>query len=54
MDKEILAVVGKLYLENMGLTNLVEALRNRGNELENLVNNPAAPETTNSSTKSRN
>ncbi len=34
MDKEILAVIGQLYLENISLRNLVEALKNKVSELD--------------------
>lgn len=54
MDKDILALIGKLYLENMGLANMVESLRNRVTELETLANNAATNQATNSSSKSRN
>ena len=34
MDKEILAVIGNLYLENIGLRNVVESLQKKIQELE--------------------
>ena len=34
MDKEILAVIGNLYLENIGLRNAVDSLQKKIQELE--------------------
>lgn len=38
MDKEVLAIVGKLYLENIGLISYTEGLKIKVAELEQLVN----------------
>lgn len=35
MDKEVLAVIGKLYLDIFSLNNYVESLKARVSELEN-------------------
>lgn len=37
MDKEILAVIGKLYLDVIGLNNYIEALKNKISELESEI-----------------
>jgi hypothetical protein len=34
MDKEILAIIGRLYIENIGLFNTVESLQKRIEQLE--------------------
>ncbi len=37
MDKEILAVIGRLYLENMGLFNTVDMLQKKLDQLEHKI-----------------
>lgn len=55
MDKELLAIVGRLYLENMSLINFSESLKARIDELEKLLTNKSAnQEFTDSAFESRN
>lgn len=37
MDKDILAIIGQLYLENSGLRGLVDSLNKKISELENSI-----------------
>ena len=54
MDKEVLAIVGRLYLENMGLINYTEGLKARIEELEQLVNKLSSAQKIDKGSKSGN